>query len=156
MRQREDTNLRRIYLEINSRLKLGMAIKPVKFGPYFWGVLHLACAGGIDPQALQALVALFPAVLPCPACGVHFAEVLNARPLPETTDPEVLFKWSVDVHNIVNERLEKPLITYEQARDLWLRMPQEAPPPEKSKFDIKIVLIIILLIALALALFARK
>ena len=133
-----------------------MAIKPAKFGPYFWGVLHLACVGGIDPQALQALVALFPAILPCPACGVHFEEVLNDHPLPNTDDPEVLFKWSIDVHNVVNERLEKPLVSYDEARDLWLKLPQEAPKPEKSKFDVKIVLIIILLIALVLALFARK
>lgn len=134
-----------------------MAIKPAKFGPYFWGVLHLACVGGIDPQALQALVAMFPAILPCPACGDHFAEVLNARPLPETTDSDVLFKWSVDVHNIVNERLQKPLVSYDEAYDHWLRVAPEPPPvSEKRKFSPLIILLIALAIAASLALFIRK
>jgi hypothetical protein len=131
-----------------------MAIKPAKFGPYYWGVLHLACLGGIDPVALQALVSLFPAILPCPACGVHFAEVLNASPLPETDDPDALFKWSVDVHNQVNESLQKPLFTYEEAYKLWMTMP-EAPKPER-KWDIKTIIIIILAIALILSILYRN
>lgn len=134
-----------------------MAIKPAKFGPYFWGVLHLACVGGIDPAALQALVTLFPAVLPCGTCGIHFAKVLEENPLPETDDPDELFKWSVDVHNIVNKRLEKPLFTYEQAYNQWLSMPEtKVVGPEKSKFDIKIVIIAVLVVALLLSLLARK
>ena len=131
-----------------------MAIKPAKFGPYYWGVLHLACLGGIDPTALQALVSLFPAILPCGACGVHFAEVLNENPLPETTDVEALFKWSVDVHNTVNESLKKPLVTYEDAYKYWMTMP-EAPKPE-SKLDLKTIIILILAIALILSILNRN
>lgn len=131
-----------------------MAIKPAKFGPYFWGVLHLACLGGIDPSALQALVSLFPAILPCGTCGVHFAEVLNAYPLPETSDPEILFKWSVDVHNRVNESLKKPLITYEDAFKHWMTMP-EAPKPA-STWDGKMILIIIMAIALILSILYKN
>jgi hypothetical protein len=131
-----------------------MAIKPAKFGPYYWGVLHLACLGGIDPAALQALVSLFPVILPCPACGIHFAEVLNENPLPETSDPDALFKWSVDVHNIVNERLKKSLLSYEDAYKYWMTMP-EAPKP-KSTWDAKTILIIILTIALILSILFKN
>jgi hypothetical protein len=131
-----------------------MAIKPAKFGPYYWGVLHLACLGGIDPAALQALVSMFPAILPCPACSIHFAEVLNANPLPDTPDPDALFKWSVDVHNIVNERLNKPLVAYEDAYRYWMTMP-EAPKPE-NKWDVKTILIIILAIALILSILYKN
>lgn len=131
-----------------------MAIKPVKFGPYYWGVLHLACLGGIDPAALQALVSMFPEILPCPACGVHFSEVINSNPLPETTDVEALFKWSVDVHNIVNERLEKPLVTYDDAFKYWMTMP-DAPKPE-AKWDAKLIIIIILAIALLVSILYRN
>jgi hypothetical protein len=131
-----------------------MAIKPAKFGPYYWGVLHLACLGGIDPAALQALVYLFPAILPCPACGMHFAEVLNENPLPETNDPDALFKWSVDVHNTVNRKLEKPVFTYEEAYELWMTMP-DAPKP-KSTLDVKTILIIILAIALIVSILYKN
>lgn len=109
-----------------------MAIKPQKFGPYFWGVLHLACLGGIDPVALRTLVSLFPAILPCGACGQHFAEVLAESPIPETNDPDVLFRWSVDVHNTVNKKIEKPVFSYEEALKIWLSMPAEPEPPKKT------------------------
>lgn len=111
-----------------------MGINPKKFGPYFWGVLHLASIGGIDPEAYKTLISIFPSILPCPACGAHFADVLKESPPPETQDPMELFKWSVDVHNIVNKRIEKPLMTYVDAMKIWLTMPKE---PEKPKIDSK-------------------
>jgi hypothetical protein len=122
-----------------------MGIKPAKFGPYFWGTLHLACIGGIDRMALGELVRLFPMILPCASCGEHFAQVLAENPIPDTDDPELLFKWSVDVHNIVNATLDKPSLTYEEAQEVWLTMPQVPVQEKKTQFDFKIVLIIILL-----------
>ena len=85
---------------------------------------------------------------------MHFAEVLNENPLPETSDPDALFKWSVDVHNTVNRQLEKPVFTYEEASQLWLSMP-DAPKP-KSNWDPKTILVIILAIALILSILYRN
>lgn len=133
-----------------------MAIKPVKFGPYFWGVLHLACLGGIDPEALRALVAMFPAILPCPSCGAHFEQVLQENPLPETTDPDLLFRWSVHVHNIVNARLEKPIVSYEAALAEWTRLPATQEPVAKPKFDPKLLVILVLLVIIGFLLMSRN
>jgi hypothetical protein len=118
-----------------------MGINPVKFGPYFWGSLHLACAGGIDPQALKLFVEMYPFVLPCGVCGRHFAEVLKESPLPETDDVEVLFRWSVDVHNMVNKKLEKPVVSYEEAKAVWLSLPEDPVAPPRPQFDFKIAII---------------
>ena len=128
-----------------------MGINPIKFGPYFWGSLHLACLGGIDPNALKALVGLYPAVLPCPACGMHFLEVLQTNPLPESSDPIVLFKWSVDVHNVVNQRIGKPLQSYDEAYSFWTTL----PTPETQKIDVDIVLAVVILLALVYFLISR-
>jgi hypothetical protein len=81
---------------------------------------------------------MYPFVLPCGTCGRHFAEVLKESPLPETGDIEVLFKWSVDVHNMVNKKLEKPVVSYEEAKEFWLTLPEDKPRP---KFDFKIAII---------------
>ena len=94
-------------------------VSPAKFGPYFWGALHLACLGGGD---LKAFVDAFPSALPCGACGEHFKEVLQTFPYPEgEIDPLKLFMWSVDVHNVVNKRLDKPLVSYQEAFAFWTR-----------------------------------
>lgn len=132
-----------------------MAIKPAKFGPYFWGTLHLACLGGIEPGALRALIALFPAILPCPMCGAHFMRVLKENPVPHTTDPNELFRWSVDVHNVVNKSLEKPVVTYEDALAEWTKMPT-GPVAKSSNFDIKLLVILVLLVILGFILWAKK
>lgn len=132
-----------------------MAIKPVKFGPYFWGTLHLACLGGIDPVALRTLVAIFPSILPCPVCGIHFTKVLADNPLPDTTDPDELFRWSVDVHNVVNRSLEKPVFTYTEALDTWIKLPASTPIVNMN-FDFKLLIILILLAILGFIIYVKK
>ena len=82
-----------------------MGIKPEKFGPYFWGALHLACLGAENPDKVREFIALYPYVLPCIGCRNHFAQVLIDNPIPDTDDKMELFDWSVLVHNIVNVRI---------------------------------------------------
>ena len=129
-----------------------MGIKPEKFGPYFWGALHLACLGDADPQAVRTFVDTFALVIPCASCRVHFSEVLKANPVPQTDDPIELFNWSVDVHNIVNARIGKETIGYEEALKVWISM----NPPEPAHFDFKIMIIILLAIALIFMLLRNK
>jgi hypothetical protein len=114
-------------------------VSPAQFGPYFWGALHLACLGGGD---IKDFIASFPSALPCPACGAHFNDVLKALPFPEGGNPLELFAWSVDVHNVVNRRLGKPIVAYDDAFEFWTR------PPSKSvdKFTIFLIVILFLLI----------
>lgn len=129
-----------------------MGIKPEKFGPYFWGALHLACIGDGDPQAIRTFVDTFALVIPCEGCRVHFGEVLKQNPVPQTDDPIELFNWSVDVHNIVNARIGKTTMGYDEAYKVWMTM----KPPEPSHFDFKILIIILLVLALIFMFFRNK
>lgn len=52
--------------------------------------------------------------IPCSPCTKHYRELIEALPPPE--DAEELFKWSVEAHNQVNERLSKPKVNEERAR----------------------------------------
>ena len=88
-----------------------MGICPKKFGPYFWGTLHLACLYSDDTGAVKALVDSYLGTLPCPACRVHFAEVLRQLPFPTDGTRADIFKWSVQAHNIVSMHLDKPQMT---------------------------------------------
>jgi hypothetical protein len=99
-----------------------MGTCPDKFGPYFWGTLHLAALFGDD---VSSLAEAYTRNLPCPACRVHFTKVLNENPIPKDAPAEKAFLWSVDVHNIVNERLGKPKISYDVAFEKWSKCEKE-------------------------------
>lgn len=98
-----------------------MGICPTVFGPYFWSVIHMtALSAGkeLPPDKAQAYLRFYesmPDVLPCAQCGKHLRENLVVLP-PDSTD---LFRWTVDLHNLVNSQLNKPEISYEKALRYW-------------------------------------
>lgn len=98
-----------------------MKICPTVFGPYFWSVVHmtaLSAPDDLDPEKAQAYVRFFeslPDILPCAMCGRHLKENLMTMPV-DTSD---LFRWTVDIHNLVNEQINKPEVSYEQALGYW-------------------------------------
>jgi hypothetical protein len=58
-------------------------------------------------------------LLLCPVCPPHYQAMLEKHP-PDVSNRLALIKWNILVHNIVNKRLEKPEMTYEQVMPLWL------------------------------------
>jgi len=124
-----------------------MKIPPSKWGPHFWMTLHIACLGCQDAKVLADFVEGYKEIIPCLSCREHFEQVLVENPVPEADN---LFKWSVDVHNIVNKRLGKPEFSYE---DALANIVTATPPPQ---FDIKIALIILLLFVILFLIFNRK
>jgi len=115
-----------------------MGVSPNIWGPNLWGTLHLLClAGTITPNFVQQ----FATVIPCPMCASHFSDLLTENPLPDSDNPSVLFEWSVRVHNLVNARLGKPIVSTEQAMQRWVGPVQ---------FDFKIVLIVLVLVFIML------
>lgn len=125
-----------------------MRIPPSKWGPHFWMTLHIACLGCQDGKVLTDFVEAYKEIIPCLSCREHFEQVLVENPVPEADD---LFKWSVDVHNIVNRRLGKPEVSYEAALANIV-----TPSITSPKFDFKIALIILLLFVILLLIFNRK
>jgi hypothetical protein len=111
------------------------------FGPPFWSTLHLACLGMSNPQALRMFIELYQFVLPCPGCRNHFTQVLKENPIPQTESPLVMFMWSVDVHNIVNIRLDKPIVSYDEAYAFHMG---GCDPPSPTFFDFQTIILIII------------
>lgn len=78
----------------------------------------LSAPDDLDPEKAQAYVKFFeslPDILPCAMCGRHLKENLTTMPV-DTSD---LFRWTVDIHNLVNEQINKPEVSYEQALGYW-------------------------------------
>ena len=91
-----------------------MRLGPYQWGPYIWGVIH-AWALTYDPANHSQAAAYFnalPSLIPCPSCASHFTDILTANPVePWLSDRASLVQWTVDVHNAVNERLGKPIMS---------------------------------------------
>ena len=98
-----------------------MNICPTSFGPYFWTVIHMACLSAgknISDEKADALTQFFdsmPGVLPCKQCGKHLKENLQILPF----DREDPFRWSVELHNLVNTQLNKPEVDFDKALRYW-------------------------------------
>ena len=120
-----------------------MGLCPKSFGPYFWGAFHIACLAAVDKEALKTFIETYQMVLPCFWCRLHFSQVLAENPIPDTDQ----FRWSVTVHNIVNEKLGKPVMTYEEALEHWMSGCEPEVPEPEPLFDSTTILLMVLLVA---------
>ena len=125
-----------------------MNICPTRFGPYFWTVIHMAClSAGKDvsdekADALNQFVASLPGVLPCRQCGKHLKENLQILPF----DKEDPFRWSVDLHNLVNSQLNKPEIEYDKAFSYWSRRCSTSGPSKQNWLILFLIVVIVFLV----------
>jgi len=130
-----------------------MGICPTVFGPYFWSVIHMTAlsAGKELPEdKAQAYIRFYesmPDILPCAQCGKHLRENLFMLP-PDTAD---LFRWTVDLHNLVNSQLNKPEIPYEKALRYW-----STRCTKTSEKDRTIMVLVALVIITALFLLFKR
>lgn len=104
-----------------------MGIDPVVFGKYFWGTMHLTALGAPDAfdatrsNMYKTFFAQFANVLPCESCKEHLAQTYQTIPIDDAlSGSRTLFAWTVAVHNAVNTRLGKPVMTVEAATKIWL------------------------------------
>lgn len=103
-----------------------MTITPEIWGPHVWQSLHYISLGYPDnptenqKKKYKAFYLLLKDVLPCSLCANHYGENLNKMPLTDDIfdNREKLVKWVIDIHNVVNEMKEKPIIRYVDARKM--------------------------------------
>lgn len=103
-------------------------INPKKWGKHFWKTIHYITFSAPDLPSteyknnlLNLLVSL-KFLLPCENCRHHYAENLRKFPLTDEilSSKEKLIKWGVDLHNEVNLRTGKKIITIEEAKQIYL------------------------------------
>ena len=101
-------------------------IGPDTWGPVVWHALHYITLGyPTNPseekkQKYKQFFTLLSDVIPCSICATHYSENLIKMPLSDEvlSTKESLIKWLIDVHNVVNEMTNKPVVKYEDARQL--------------------------------------
>ena len=95
-----------------------------EWGPAAWKFLHIVSFSYPDNPSVQetrdaeALFWSLKNLLPCQACREHYESELELHP-PDTRSRLTLSSWLVDVHNRVNQRLQKPLFSYADAEKIY-------------------------------------
>jgi len=88
---------------------------PVVWGPLFWHTIHIVALGyPANPtyghkKAAKEFYESLAFLIPCPVCREHYEKHLQKNPLtPHLDRRDDLFRWTVNLHNEVNESLGKP------------------------------------------------
>ena len=68
--------------------------------------------------AMLDFIYLFARLYPCGDCAKHFKQILEANP-PNVTNRESISQWTCKVHNIVNEKLKKPIFDCSKVGEMW-------------------------------------
>lgn len=78
-----------------------------------WGLLHTYKHK--SKEETQKWLEEWKNKLSCGRCKKHYEELVKENPI----DFENFFEWGVKIHNLVNNKLNKPEVTVEQAREIW-------------------------------------
>ena len=74
-------------------------------------------------ESLQVLI-------PCPICKEHYAKFLQEQAIAPFLDRrQDLFRWTVDLHNNVNQSLNKPRISEQEAIAYYSRLGSRGRSP---------------------------
>jgi hypothetical protein len=99
-------------------------IGPDTWGPHGWKFIHYVTLGypenptKSDKQHYESFFILLKHILPCSICANHYKETYEQMPLNDTilNNRELLIRWGIDLHNVVNKMKNKTVVPYEKAR----------------------------------------
>jgi len=101
---------------------------PRVWGPGLWLTLHVGSlnyplkASQIVVERMKNFILGLPYILPCNTCSEHSNTYILSRECNLETicsGRNTLFKFFVDLHNYVNKKLNKPIITLEEAYHIY-------------------------------------
>lgn len=103
---------------------------PKWWGPHLWKYLHYSSSTyptNPSPQEIHDMVEWLKCLhvtIPCGKCKYHFKQYIeqnNDKLYDICSCRDKLFKFLVDIHNKVNKRNNKPELTYEEAKNLYVK-----------------------------------
>lgn len=100
--------------ETDPRIPKGLRRGKSGYDAYAWACWQLSAQDGkLDAKYARELIAR----IGCGSCRSHAQRYLAAHPIPATGSAS--FEWVVDFHNSVNAKIGKPIVTPDQARQIW-------------------------------------
>ena len=113
-----------------------MHLPPASWGPFFWHTMHIVALGyPTNPsyghkKAAKEFFESLQFLIPCPICREHYAAFLQEQAITPFLDRrDDLFRWTVDVHNKVNAKLNKPRVSERDAIAYYSRLGSRGRSP---------------------------
>ena len=96
------------------------------WGPSLWNSLHLITLNYPEKPSYAVRKQYYDFfnnlryIIPCIYCRKNYIEHLNEIPLePHLDSRQLLVKWLIDIHNLVNKTLNKPQKKFNHINDLY-------------------------------------
>ena len=113
-----------------------MQIPPDVWGPFFWHTMHIVALGYpvsptySDKKAAKEFYDSLQVLIPCPTCRNHYTSHLAKIPIgPSLDSRKDLFRWTIDLHNEVNEMLGKRKYTETEVIQYYTRLGNRGRSP---------------------------
>ena len=104
------------------------------WGPHGWKFMHYVSLDYPDNPTIndknvyKNFYYSLQDVLPCEKCRINYKKNIIEHPIDSHLEnKDSLVKWVIDIHNKVNEELNKPKHEYQEAIDIYLNATQEQP-----------------------------
>ena len=116
---------------MNNPLDAMRVTSTADWGPVTWAALHIYAAKKYPEnpteeqrQKTTTLMQVWvPELIPCGICAYHFNK--HAQEIyPHTESNLALSKWLIGIHNEVNRRTGRPVLTLEEAMGHYSRLPE--------------------------------
>lgn len=122
----------------------GLHIPPTVWGPFFWHTMHLSAMGYpkeptySEKRAAKEFFESLQYLIPCPVCKEHYKQHLANNPITPSLDSRKdLFTWTVNVHNAVNKKLNKPEYTEQDAIEFYAKLGERGRSPVWTPEDLQ-------------------
>jgi hypothetical protein len=121
-------------------------MKPNLWGSHGWIFLHTITMNypnnptSTDKQIYSNFFKSLSTILPCAKCAHNYSLHLEEYPIEDAVDSkESLVNWLIDIHNEVNESLQKPTLSYEQVMNVY----QSESIYKQDKHIYKLIIVIL-------------
>ena len=119
-----------------------MHIPPEIWGPFFWHTIHIAALGYSqtpnysEKKAMKEFFESLQVLIPCPICRDHYKSHLVKIPIgPSLDNRQDLFRWTVDLHNEVNQMLGKRQYNQAEVIQYYTRLGARGKTPVVTPQD---------------------
>lgn len=128
---------------------------PNVWGKCAWDFIHLITLGyptnptESDMYNYSQFIYDLQNVLPCSKCRANLRRHIQSLPLTYDSmkNRDSLVKWGIDLHNIVNHELGKPMLSYDEAIEYINNIGVKKTQSLSGTLFILILIIVIILVA---------
>ncbi len=128
------------------------------WGKHLWYSIHLIALAypekptNEEKRHYQAFFENLHEVLPCYKCSINYLKHLNEIPITTKvlSNTDNLFRWTVDIHNLVNVELGKEQWKYDEAIEYYRNFDSTKHASNKNvvKFNTTILFLLTIILTL--------